>query len=172
MRRKWMTLLLPTILIICMVVIGSSVNAHGPKKVDVKLRLLSGEFFFMVDGGQENAPIILKAGERVQIYFENIGFENHMIHFGRGLVYELDQPDAYEEDFLMDVGVQVKGGDVGMGFDIDVVGLTHLALRPEARIVLEFTVPKGKAGEWELGCFVPKHYEAGMHSVLNVIVTE
>ncbi|GBD11912.1 hypothetical protein HRbin23_01595 [bacterium HR23] len=35
-------------------------------------------------------------------------------------------------------------------------------------IWVRITIPEEMKGEWEIGCFVPGHYEAGMHTTLIV----
>jgi uncharacterized cupredoxin-like copper-binding protein len=34
--------------------------------------------------------------------------------------------------------------------------------------VMTFTLPEDRRGEWTTGCFLPGHYEAGMHGTLIV----
>jgi len=35
-------------------------------------------------------------------------------------------------------------------------------------VTLRLELPAGAAGQWEMGCFIPGHYEAGMRGVLVV----
>ncbi len=33
---------------------------------------------------------------------------------------------------------------------------------------MTFTLPTDRRGEWEMACFLPRHYERGMHGALTV----
>ncbi len=115
-----------------------------------------GEFFFQeitADGRREkNAPIELPAGEEVLIRFINEGNDLHLISMGR-------DPDpsglgGYNENLF-------GGGAIGSGF-------VSVNVEPGNDALLHLFLPDDAAGEWEIGCFVPGHYQAGMNAPLNV----
>lgn len=45
---------------------------------------------------------------------------------------------------------------------------TMVMVNPGETAFMTFTLPADRAGEWNLACFVPSHYEAGMHGQLIV----
>lgn len=45
---------------------------------------------------------------------------------------------------------------------------TMVGLEPGARSTMTFTLPDALRGEWEMACFLPNHYERGMHGTLTV----
>jgi uncharacterized cupredoxin-like copper-binding protein len=133
-----------------------------------EIKILWDDNFFQLEGGQVGVPIILKTGQRVEIEFENIGFAEHEIVFGKEVLFEKGKPLGYQENFFQGVEVEIKGGINGKGFNIGFLDLIYLVLEPEARLKVAFTVPGDKVGQWELGCFYSGHYEDGMHTSLLI----
>jgi uncharacterized cupredoxin-like copper-binding protein len=126
--------------------------AHeGEGGADIKIHL--GEMYFQVheiDGeevdAEKNAPIRIEAGERHLIRFENEGQVEHEVHFGRN-------PDLearfYQENLF------------GPGGDHAAHGWMGLHLKPGESATIHVWIPEAQKGEWEIGCFMPGHYEAG-----------
>ncbi len=44
-----------------------------------------------------------------------------------------------------------------------------ITVKPGGRVELELRIPLDAAGEWEIGCFVEGHFEAGMRGTLSVV---
>lgn len=133
-----------------------------------EIKIFWDDNFFQLEGGQVGIPIILKAGERVEIEFENIGFAAHEIVFGKEVLFEKGKPLGYEEEFFQGIEIEINGEADGKGFKVEFRDLIYLELEPEARLKVVFTVPHDKVGEWELGCFYSGHYEDGMHTSLLI----
>lgn len=131
-------------------------QAHGGEEA-VALEVHLGEMFFQVHerNGEEvdaakNAPIHIEAGQELQIRFENVGSVEHEVHFGKNAVKNDEgQFVAYEQ--------RLFGG-----------GFRGLHLLPGQSGKLHMEVPEASAGEWEIGCFIPGHYAAGMKTALIV----
>ena len=171
MNKRWTLMLLTGLLIIILLATGSSVYGQSSETIDTRIKILCDEYSFRLEGELKNAPLVLTAGERVEITFENFGFEIHTIHLGTGILFDGDKPIGYEENFLQDVRIRVKGGPGGKRFDIETTGLVQLRLDPEVEVTLEFTVPGDKLGKWQLGCFVKGHFDTGMHADLLVNIS-
>ncbi len=104
-------------------------------------RIELGEYFFRVAGGEENAPIRLKAGEEYLIEFVNVGNTIHEGHFGKGAD-------------LVRAATQEGPGEI--------VGLVLL---PGTSALVHVFIPERLKGEvWEVHCFVPGHHEVGMEA--------
>ena len=128
-----------------------------------------GEFYFQVDGQERNAPIELDAVMPYRITFVNEGSMTHRVKLGRGVMVEEGVPFAYNENVFGGMPLKVSGTtESGAVFRLDTTFLTQLDLAPGAEIVLSFTFPSTARGEWEIGCFIPGHYENGHHAVLHV----
>ena len=133
-----------------------------------------GENFFQVEGRAQNAPILLVAGKPYRLRAKNVGSALHELVMGRGLTGQDAQgPQGYEEDLLHGVEVAVQGkalaGGEGRAFEVEALGLAELELDPGVELTVEFTLPRDRAGVWEMGCFAPGHYQAGMHVPLEVV---
>lgn len=124
--------------------LGSSALAQkDPTTADLEIRI--GEFYFQVAGKDKNAPIELEAGKELLIKFVNEGSIIHEAHFGRNADLATRR---YQEELMP-------------GF----LGL-HLMSKQEASIHL--FVPADRKGQWEVGCLIAGHYEAGQKAQLIV----
>ncbi len=128
------------------------VFAHGDEDAEV-INIAMGELYFRVGDGEKNADFSLEAGERHLIKLHNEGAAMHEIHFGKN-------PDLegrfYKEDLL---GSEAEHG---------AHGFMAVILEPGESATLMFVIPENKKGEWEIGCFMPGHYEGGQHAKLIV----
>ena len=121
------------------------------------LEIHMGEMYFQlhkVNGeevqAEKNAPITIRAGQRHLIRFENVGVVPHEVHFGR--VPDL-KARLYKENLF------------GLGDGTSpTLGFLGLHLLPGESATLHVWIPESKRGEWEIGCFMPGHYEAGQRA--------
>ncbi len=95
----------------------------------------------------------------------NKGKVEHEFMVGREVEKHEGKPEGFEHDFFagIEVTYKVEEGKVKReehGFEVE--------LEPGGKATLTFTVPQDRKGEWEIGCFVTGHYEAGMKGVLIV----
>ncbi len=139
--------------------------AFATPPAETEIRVTSGDLFFRVEGRPNNQPIELVAGKRYRLTFTNVGSIMHEVLFGRNPSTEADgSPGDYQEQMLSGFEVKVKG----KGFEVEAQGLNELELSSGVALSVIFTVPHSLVGNWEIGCFMPGHYMAGMK--LPVIV--
>lgn len=129
------------------------VQGFADEGMEADLEIHMGEFYFQISGQEKNAPIRIKAGEPHLIHLENEGQVEHEIHFGR----DANVAEAHYMENLFG-----PGGDDAMR------GWLGLHLKPGESAKIHVFVPESKKGEWEIGCFMPGHYEAGQKAPLII----
>jgi len=127
----------------------------------------------MVDFGFQPNPIRLKAGVPVEVTLVNKGANEHEVLIGRNVKKEDGKPAGFEVD-LFDHGkipVEIVSGKDYKKPDAKAIQEEgwHVEIEPGGQVTLRFTIPPEKAGEWEIACFLPGHYEAGMHGKVIVV---
>lgn len=127
-----------------------------------------GEIYFRVRGQPPGAPLVLTAGERTELVFWNEGRKLHEVYWGRDVVMEAGRPDGYAIQLFEGVEVEVVGRMAGQDFLIEAGSLYEIYLYPRQRLSVFFTLPVEKRGNWEMGCFLPGHYEAGQRHWITV----
>ncbi|MFB6285803.1 MAG: hypothetical protein ABEK03_04400 [Candidatus Bipolaricaulia bacterium] len=139
---------------------GHRALAQSPESFD-KVRepdteIAMGEFYFQEitsDGRREkNAPIELPAGEELLIRVINEGNVIHLISMGRDA--DASGLGGYRENLF-------GGGAIGSGF-------VSVNVTPGNEFLLHIFLPDDATGEWEIGCFVSGHYQAGMKAPLII----
>lgn len=146
--------------------ISSAAKAEAPSSENlVKIKVILNEFNFLIEGIPLKSPLILKAGQRYKLSFENHGGVMHEVLVGRG-IEKVDGENEYKENLLENLPVIVTGASVIDGtkrvFEVVTHGFEEFELDPGLRLSLLFTVPESAKGRWELGCFAPGHHEGGM----------
>lgn len=111
-------------------------QAHDASLIDRTINIVMGEFSYTVDGVAGDT-VRLKVGETVSLNFVNEGAVLHDAHFGT-------DPD---------LDGRLYRNNILAPFDMLV-----LESGERAQITFSPTEP----GAFELGCFQPGHYEAGM----------
>jgi uncharacterized cupredoxin-like copper-binding protein len=119
-------------------------HGEGP---DVEVRM--GEFYFKAPDAEAGTPFRLKAGMGHLMLFVNEGVMDHEIHFGRDPDLEMR---GYRENLF------------GPGSSDASHGFLGLHLKPSESATLHVWIPEERRGEWELGCFIPGHFEAGQRA--------
>lgn len=146
-------------------------SEHQNQTPLIKVKVLLSEMTFQVEGMPEGTPLVLEAGKRYKLIFENVGVVMHEVLLGRGLISNHGDHN-YQEHMLAGVPMILTGSSVIEGkkriFAVDVNGFEEFELDPGLRLSLLVTVPETARGVWELGCFAAGHHEAGMF--LPVIV--
>ncbi|MBM4421421.1 MAG: hypothetical protein FJ034_07575 [Chloroflexi bacterium] len=106
--------------------------------------------------------ITLTRGERILIRFRNTAAVQHEFMAGR----DPRSDGGYKNDLFQGVQVRVQGGAHGDGH-AESHGGFGLVLGAGRNGGIEFTVPD-RPGKYEIGCFEPGHYDAGMRGRLVV----
>ncbi len=145
-----------------LVAVGSFAFAQSAERIEVVIELR--EFSFTVAGGEENALIVLQAGQPYSVVFENVGMMEHEVLIGRTVLSEDGVPDGYETNLLDAISVDVVGDD----WEVGTSGFVEVELEAGESVTIHFTLPDELVGTWEIGCFVPGHYQAGMHAVIVI----
>lgn len=110
--------------------------------------------------------IRLKAGQEVRLKFFNDGKIPHEFVVGREVEVRPGKTDGYKTDLFagLQMAHTVDNGSVknesGRGI--------NLQLKNGGTATLTLTAPVDRVGNWEVGCFLPGHYEAGMKGALVV----
>lgn len=135
---------------------GSSQIARSPASAGRVVELTMQTISF------EPSTLTLDAGEHVTIRVVNRANAEHEFMIGR-----VAHPTGggFQEDLLEGVKVDIKGSMS----DMPAMGHGGFGVRVAAGKTAEasFEVPL-KAGQYEFGCFVPGHYEAGMKGILVI----
>lgn len=147
--------------------------AHGDDDHDaIEVRILMGEMYFQVDGQAKGEPLRLQAGQDYQLIFDNVGAMIHEVQIGRDPVAENGRYSGYRKHLLANVSVEIAADTVIDGrkraMKAVAFGLEELYADPGVKLALRFELPAEAKGRWEIGCFIPGHYEGGMK--LDVIV--
>jgi len=150
---------------------GAGEAPIAPEQQQEGLTLVMDEFSFAPD------TLTVSAGQEVVLTILNEGKKAHELMIGlpvgggpgwqtdlfvrmdpqvvSGEGYELEGFEGMEE------GHEEEEGDMQMhGAEIEV--------EAGGEVTLRLTVPADAAGEWEMGCFLPRHYESGMRGTLIV----
>ncbi len=136
--------------------------------IEREITILMGDQFFQVQGAAPNIPINLEVAVPYLITFKNVGKAVHRVKFGRGVEIEEGEPFTYVEDLFEGVKATASGETATGRFSIDMERFSELQVDPGVELTIEFTLPQSKKGEWEIGCFFPGHYDAGMFAPLTV----
>ena len=147
-------------------VIGIATIVFAQGDDAVKLEIDMGEMFFQVNGGEKNAPIVLKAGETYDIVYKNIGTVTHEAQFGRDP--DMSSGVAHDYTVFLFGNSEVKAEGSHEVEASEEEGLVEVKLEPGEEAEVIVTVPADAQGEWEIGCFIPGHYEAGMKAPVTV----
>ncbi|HEX5514237.1 MAG TPA: hypothetical protein VFY81_07560 [Gammaproteobacteria bacterium] len=147
-------------------------DSDGHDDDATKVRIVMGEMYFQVDGGAKGTPLRLQTGKRYELVFQNSGQMKHEALLGRGVIVRDGRPRDYQEHLLgsteVDIEVETMVNGQKRDIEIEAAGIKELELEPGTELTLSFTLPAQAKGEWELGCFIAGHYEAGMRLDLLV----
>ncbi len=144
-----------------------SARAHSQHGTPADLEISVGEFYFRGPDGIENGTLRLESGRPHLIRFVNEGALDHEVHFGRE---PNPETGLYGQNlFAPQAPGQSDGEHRSHGF----LGL-HLPPWEDRSMTkpsgeLHVWIPRGLEGEWEVGCFIPGHYEAGQHAPLIIV---
>lgn len=140
---------------------AGAVHALQPKNLTQVLEIDMGDHYFADVQGQKNPTFTLPAGKIVGIHLHNEGAVLHEIAIGRTVTkdgdYETILTKLTSADLFFYYGtLRAEIGGTTFGeIEVD-AGMRDIWIR--------INVPANLKGEWEIGCFVPDHYEKGMHA--------
>lgn len=117
-----------------------------------------GDHFFEVPGTDRDTPITVKAGRPYFLQIRNNGKQEHNVEWGRVVLTKDGMPEVYATHLMGHVPVKI----MNKAWDVSVDGLRDLNMKPGQEVELEVIFPESARGDWEIGCFRPGHYDAGM----------
>lgn len=134
-----------------------------------ELTLVMDEFSFVPD------TITVSAGQEITLTIVNDGMVEHELMighpFGGGPEWESDLFARMAPEVMSGDGYVLEGME-GMeeeeGEEMHGHEAAAIELESGAEVTLHLAIPADAVGEWELGCFLPQHYEAGMKGTLIV----
>ena len=136
-----------------------------PARIETVIEIDMHEFSFANPAGDINPVFRIPAGRTVGIHLHNEGALLHEVAFGRILDADGEYAEVLTEAVPSDLFFYWGASRVEVG------GATFAEIEAPAGlrdIWMRINVPAEFAGEWELGCFIPDHYEGGMHATLIV----
>ncbi|HEX6208432.1 MAG TPA: hypothetical protein VF058_08765 [Actinomycetota bacterium] len=146
---------------------GGGTEAGGAGGDSGDLTIVMDEYGFIPD------TLNVSAGDEIEVTIVNDGNEPHELMIGMpmggGPEWETDLFGMMDPEALSGEGYHMEGveheeeeEEHGMGHGAEV------EVEPGGQVTLRMHVPEDASGEWEMGCYLPGHYEAGMHGTLVV----
>ncbi len=141
-----------------------------PKRVEEIIEIDLREFAFASPDGRMNPAFTVPVGKTVGIHLHNEGALKHEMLVGRQVARNQDGAvDGYETSLFEAVVADAFFYYGEAKAELGGAHFEEVELEPGIKDVwLRVQFPAELAGEWEIGCFVPGHYDAGMHATLIV----
>jgi uncharacterized cupredoxin-like copper-binding protein len=153
-------------LLLTLISLGFAQEEEAEAASDVtKLVFTLNEMNFILDGQQANTPIVLEIGKSYALEFENIGKIKHEVLWGRT---PIKTATGALEDYETNLFASTSAVVDSKGWEIVNAGLIEVVLEPGQTMEVIVTIPEEMKGDWEMGCFQPGHYEAGMHAAIVI----
>ena len=132
---------------------GAIAHEGHEEGADADVEIVLGEMYIRPAGGEPGDAIHVEGGRLNLIRVVNEGHAEHELHFG-----VRPDPDLnfYQENLF------------GHGGEHAAHGFQGVVLAPGQSAQLHVWIPEDRKGDWELGCFIPGHYEAGQKAVLLI----
>ena len=176
LRRTAMGLLIVLSLsLLAVAFVSADDNASAPNQIEYNISMK--EYGFVVEGLNAGEPLTLQVGQPYTLHIKNEGTLAHEMLIGQDAIvtnkannWHLD----FAENLLGDVETDTSGVMNGAEFTIATPGMGEFELQPGQELSLSFTLPEGKVGNWQIGCFVfsdpnatdanpgVSHYDLGM----------
>lgn len=138
-----------------------------PKGLEAVVETDMYEFYFANPQGEKTPIFRLPAGKTVGIHIHNEGGAVHEIMIGR--VLKQGGEHGYEQALTELVPSDLFFYYNPVKAEVEDTKFGELEVEPGIRdIWLRMKIPAELKGEWEIGCFVEGHYEAGMKAKLIV----
>jgi uncharacterized cupredoxin-like copper-binding protein len=145
-----------------------------PKRLETVSEIDMGEFYFATPDGTKNPVFRLSVGKTIGLHLHSDGAVLHEVVLGRGPLEfaetdvggrKVAVPEGYSTNLFKEIEADVffYYGDVKA--EVGGANFGEIEMDPGLQNTwIRFKVPETLKGEWELGCFAPGHYEAGMHA--------
>lgn len=146
----------------------STFSDREPKRLESKVLIDMGELKFVDAQGTADTTFRVPVGKVVGLHVRNPDELEHEILVGRGVAEVDGELDGYNASLfdLVEADVFVYGPEkVEIG---GVKGFGEIELESGSEAWIRVTFPESTKGSWEIGCFVPGHYDAGMKATLII----
>ncbi len=160
-----------------LILVASAGSSFAQEPEALRIEITLDEYSFSPN------PLLIPAGREVTLVIRNAGRVGHEFMAGRD-----PEGNDFKQDLFAGLHVnieQVEGSDPDQAQPTDANHAEQSADEHHANgeghahgtmveaqagqtFVMTFTLPEERRGEWTTGCFLPGHYEAGMHGALIV----
>jgi uncharacterized cupredoxin-like copper-binding protein len=130
-----------------------------------KLAFTLNEMNFILAGQEPNTPVVLETGKSYALEFTNVGKLKHEVLWGRS---PIKTATGALEDYETNLFASTEAVVDNKGWEVVNAGLIEVVLEPGQTLEVIVTIPEEMKGDWEMGCFQPGHYEAGMHAAIVI----
>ncbi|MDO8530794.1 MAG: hypothetical protein Q7T26_01295 [Dehalococcoidia bacterium] len=148
-----------------------------PKRLETIVEIHMYDNYFADVNGQQNPTFKVSAGKTVGIHIHNEGKAEHELVVGRKVHMEEQEisgkkvavPDGYETNLFEMVEADVFFYNQGVKAEVGGAKFGELEFESGVKDAwIRVKIPETAKGTWEIGCFAPGHYEAGMKTTLIV----
>lgn len=182
MQKHMTKTLIVVVVLLAIAALGTIlVAAHGDEHETgesevIAFEILLNEFTYEARNIEAEDAIVLEAGRTYRITFENTGVIEHEVMIGADTktmeMEGMEMIHGYHHDLLSDMPVSIVGEMNEQTFALTVGDLSEIRLQPTQQLAIEFTLPDEKVGDYELGCFLPGHYQANMKVPVQVVAAQ
>lgn len=139
-----------------------------PSRVEQTVFITMGDDFLADASGVHGGAFHINAGQTIGIHVQNDGTVLHEIMFGRTVAYEDTMAHGFEELLFEDVAADVFVYQPAKTEVATERGLAEIEVGPGGQVWIRATFPDELKGTWDIGCFVPGHFEEGMKATLII----
>ncbi|HLE97066.1 MAG TPA: hypothetical protein VI997_06815 [Candidatus Thermoplasmatota archaeon] len=139
-----------------------------PSRIEAEIAIDMGELYFADGAGAKGGVFRAPATKLVGIHVRNTGEIDHEIMFGQVVTEEDGAPHGFETTLFATVPADVFVY-MPAKVEIETEGmLQELEVEKSGDVWIRASFPETTKGTWEIACFVPGHYEAGMKATLVI----
>jgi len=138
-------------------------HAARPARLEAVVEMDMAEWQF-------GAPVFrVPVGKTIGFHLHNEGVVLHELAIGRGPEVVNGVTEGYATNLFTELKSDLFFYWGGSRVELEGARFEELEVDPGLQdIWIRLAIPEELAGEWEIGCFTPAHYEAGMHATLIV----
>ena len=152
-------------------------HPNKPKRIETIVEIHMDDTRFTNADGQQTPAFRVPAGKTVGIHIHNEGKAEHEMVVGRNVHMEEKEisgkkvavPDGYETNLFEMVDADIFFYNQGVKAEVGGAKFGELEFESGVNDAwIRVKIPETAKGTWEIGCFAPGHYEAGMKATLIV----
>ncbi|MEK6975107.1 MAG: hypothetical protein AABY18_02045 [Candidatus Thermoplasmatota archaeon] len=147
---------------------ASAALAPEPSRVEERVFLTLDDDFMADSSGAKGPTFHVTAGKTVGLHVQNEGAVVHEVMFGRNVETEDGMAHGYGESLFENVGADVFVYQPAKTEVATEHGLAEIEVGAGGQVWIRAMFPAEMKGTWEIGCFVPGHFEEGMKATLII----